>query len=254
MITFILAAEGQTDIDALTVLLKKFVDQCHTECTFAPPIFPSGDATAGRGWSGLKTCLEAFRGTEAKTEEQSRKDIAIYASMGMRPPSRFGKPRWPALFALYENLLPVIHLDGDIAEEIGTHHPQGAFSAEDDRAEYCRKALQHWTNLTDDDAIWCVPVQCLETWFLALHPLDDCKKHMPGVAGYESTPNQTVYDLLCCLGHPSYFDADKRCNTVDKIQLTQTHTQTLADNLDTLCAHCPSAQRFADDIAARLTA
>lgn len=254
MRTFILAAEGPTDTSTLTVLLKKLMEQCHVQCAFAPPIFPSGDATAGRGWPGLKTSLEALRGIEAKTIEQAQKDAPIYASMGIQPPSRFGRSRWPALFALYTNLLPVVHLDGDIAEEITAHHPRGAFNPTADRAEYCRQALQHWTGLAENAAIWCIPVQCLETWFLTLHPLTECHKCMPEIADYESISGELVYDLLCSLGHRSYFDIDKDCYTVDKVHLATDYSQSLADNVDTLRKQCPSAQRFVTDVTRHLTA
>lgn len=253
MPTLMLATEGQTDIDVLTVLLKKVAEQCRVKCDFAPPIFPSGDATAGRGWAGLKTCLEAFRGVEVKTEEQTQKDTAIFALMDIRPPSRFNRSRWQALFALYENLLPIIQIDGDIAEEIGAHHPDGTFTSGHSRAEYCRQVLQHWTGLGENTAIWCIPVQCLEAWFLSLYSLQECRKYMPEVADYESISSALVYNLLCSLGHQSYFDKDKDCHTVDKIHLSTHHSQSLAGNLDTLCEQCPSAQRFVTDVTRRLT-
>ncbi len=248
MYNFIIAAEGQTDIDALQVILQGLTTELELECAFPAVIFPSGDATSGRGWSALKVTCEKFRG-EIKSEEQMAKDRTTFEKMGFNitPPSQNSQPSWRAVTAFQENPILVFHLDGDIAEELTAHHPKGAFEAAKDRGQYCREALQHWTGLKENDALWCVPVQCLETWFLTLHSLDDCQKHLPAMQDYESVKNSDVYNALICLGAQPYSDAEGQ-QTVDKVLLTQNKSEELAKNFAHCKKQCPSAERFAQDV------
>lgn len=254
MRTFLLATEGVTDFDALREIIEYIAARAGIPCQ-CRRVFPLDDATTGRlgkgGWSRLMDWAKTWNPAPRQDPGCSASDKALWAAVGIHPPTSSPPVTWASVRGIDDNTSLVFHLDGDIAGEIASHHPDGAYAPATDRASYCRKALSHWTGLSEGEALWAIPVQCLESWFLTLHPLELCQKKMPDMHCYESLPTSQVYELLCHLGHPHYVD-EAGNYTVDKCALTEKHSTALAKQLDTLCQLCPSAARFTNDVRQHL--
>ena len=258
MYTVLVVAEGGTDFDALQGLVGHIAKEQDVPCQCLQ-LFPEEDATSGTldkgGWTRLMHWARQWNASP-QPAPFSGADAKIWEAAGMTGPVVASPVTWTTHLAPYaqgEERILLFHLDGDIAEELAPHHPDEDYKAGMDRVAYCRRALQHWTGLGEDQALWCIPVQCLETWFLTLHPLKQCQQFSPEMQDYESVPTEKVYALLLNLGHEAYTDPEIG-NTVDKVRLTEKYTGRLAQQLDSLAECCPSAERFFSEVRQRLQA
>ncbi|MFR8275799.1 MAG: hypothetical protein ACLU98_05460 [Desulfovibrio fairfieldensis] len=246
MHTILIAGEGKTDFDALHTLVKEIARQHETQCE-CRPLFPEEDATSGRqrGWSGLMEWCKRHRG-DISNPQRAQEDNELLSLAGISRPRQILQsfPPWQFFHAFEPDTRLLFHLDGDIAEEIGSHHPDGQYQPDADRISYCRKALSDWTGLSPEEALWAIPVHCLETWFLTLYSIEECKAFWPDMQDYESTTTELVYDLLCSFGHKAYID-DFGIPTVDKCELTKKYRSSLAQHINKLYSACPSAKDFA---------
>lgn len=257
MYTVLVVAEGGTDFDALQGLVGHIAKEQGVPCQCVR-LFPAEDATSGildkGGWARLMDWTKRWN-ANPQPASLSSADAATWAAIGMTGPVKRSPVTWTTHLAPYppgQGIL-LFHLDGDIAEELAPHHPDKDYKAGLNRVAYCRHALQHWTGLGEDQALWCIPVQCLETWFLTLHPLKQCQQFSPDMQDYESLPTAGVCELLLDLGHEAYTDPEIG-KTVDKIRLTEKYTAKLAHKLDSLTDCCPSAERFFSEVRQRLQA
>lgn len=245
MHTILIAGEGKTDFDALHALVEEIARQHGTQCE-CRRLFPEEDATSGRqrGWSGLMEWCKRYRG-EIANPQRTQEDNELLRLAGVSRPEQILQsfPPWQFFHAFEPDTRLLFHLDGDIAEKIGSHHPDGPYQPDADRAAYCRKALSCWTGLSPEEALWAIPVHCLETWFLALHSIEECKVFLPDMQDYESTKTESVYTLLRSLGYTTYAE-NPDAHTIDKCELVKKYSSSLAQHLNELCGACPSAKDF----------
>lgn len=247
--SFLVAAEGQTDFDTLHLIIDAVSKDLDVDCS-CKMVFPEYDATSSScgkgGWSRFMHWVKALNGTTQPAHDTSERDKELWEKAGFTGPTKTSPASWELMLALDDSML-ILHLDGDVANEIGTHHPDGPYSNDIPIYTYCKKALYAWSGLTSERAICAIPVQCMESWYLTLHSLDDCKFYCQSIENYESTPTADVYTLLCKLGHKNFID-DNGESTVDKIELPKKYGSKLIARLDELCAACPSALCFVNDL------
>ena len=237
MRTFLIAAEGVSDVKVLATIIEKIASAYNISC-ICRSIFPEPDATSGSigkgGWSRLKKWAEKYNSNRHNVFSDKDKEIWARSGMIITPVST-PPITWKSITAPEDSLL-VFHLDGDAVMEISATHPNcGSYHNGMSIVEYCRAVLQEWTGLSPDDAIWAIPVQCLESWFLALHSLEVCREAEPIFSDYENLDTKVLYSTLVKLGYEA-FSSEQGNQTVDKCDLSENHAEHVACEWDTICS------------------
>ena len=251
--TVLIAAEGRSDFDTLRLIIDTVSKEVGIDCR-CELVFPEYDATSDScgkgGWSRFKDWISERSGAPKEDPLLSEEDRALWLNSGLLAPTLSSPASWQLIMGL-EGALVVLHLDADIVEKIGQDHPRGEFIPGTDVTDYCREALYAWSGLSEDEAVCAIPVQCTETWYLALHTPNECRNKFPDFLSYETTPTSIVYSVLCELGHEQYMD-EEGTTTIDKILLPRLHGDRLINNLQHLCIKCPAAEVFVHSLRKKL--
>lgn len=143
--------EGKTDF----LLIKKIITDCFSGSVDVKPIQPTVDKTSGEfknngGWLNVyKWCL-------ANEAVVSQNNFPLFAN---------------GMDSFYCNFT-LIHLDTDICEkmeELKNIYNPIKYSIKDPagRYNYVKGALSSWLNSGTDNCIFCIAVECIETWIYA---------------------------------------------------------------------------------------
>ena len=239
--TVLIATEGRSDFVFFETLIAKLAKEKNQKCTVIM-LHPEYDATLGRchgrGWTGLKKCLQDFNPTPvqlALTEKDQKIWDQIVSCTGAHVPMQESVVSWEIIKGTYNQPCFLFHMDSDVIYEI--------CKKENDCNEivtpilYCEKKLKEWSGISTD-AIYAVSVQCLETWFLAAFLADIKTKCI----NLECLTSEDVYyflmnDFLC----QKYIDINKNIETVDKIKLTTSSTNIVVEHWNDVCQVCESA-------------
>lgn len=241
----IIASEGLTDCDALEQIIKKIADKYDIQCHFNV-FFPERDNTSGkctrRGWTSLRDKLKEFHPNPPVSAPLFQdKDKAIWQAAGMLGPTKASPATW-ALVQGVENSLLVFHIDGDVAFKIHEDHNIEDFDGKFDTIyDFCKNCLQSWSGVGDDSAIFVVPIQCLETWFLRTY------KKFESEESIENINTENIYRILIKLGCREYDDG-KGNILPDKVFLIRTRLNLLLKKWGDICRECYSADRFNKDL------
>lgn len=241
----IIASEGLTDCDALEQIIKKIADKYNIQCHFNV-FFPERDNTSGkctrRGWTSLRDKLKEFHpNPPASTPLFQDKDKAIWQAAGMIGPTQVSPVTWTIVQGV-ENSLLVFHIDGDVAFKIHEDPDIENFDGTPDKIyDFCKNCLQSWSGVSDDSAIFVIPIQCLETWFLRTYRKFKSEKLI------ENIRTEDIYKILIDLGCKEYED-DRGNILPDKIFLIRTRLNLLLKKWEDICKESSSADKFDKDL------
>lgn len=241
----IIASEGLTDCDTLEPIIKKIASKYGIQCHFNV-FFPERDNTSGnctrRGWTSLRDKLKEFNPNQPVSAPLLQdKDKEIWQAAGMLGPTKASPATW-AIVQGVENSLLIFHIDGDVAFKIHEDSDIEDFGGSPDKIyDFCKSCLQSWSGVGADSAIFVVPVQCLETWFLRTY------NEFKSDELIENINTEDVYKILIGLGCQKYRD-DKGNILPDKIYLIQTQLDLLLKRWEDVCIECSSADRFDKDL------